>query len=130
MIEAYLGRTKEQAHDAELKAVSAGYGGVDVIHDFDVAVGQGEIVTLVGNNGAGKSTLVKAHLGPLRARSGTISFAEPPHRGLANRRADAARRIVHVPEGRQIFSGFTIADNLELGGYLRAKTPHDVECAA
>ena len=107
----------------ELKGVSAGYGGVNVIHAVDVAVDQGEIVTLVGNNGAGKSTLVKTISGLIRARSGTISFAGRRIEGLPT----AARMrlgVVHVPEGRQIFSGFTIADNLELGGYLRAKTPN------
>ncbi len=108
----------------ELKGVSAGYGGVNVVHDVDLAVGQGEIVTLVGNNGAGKSTLVKTISGLIQARSGTISFAARRIDGLST----AARMrlgIVHVPEGRQIFSGFSIADNLELGGYLRAKAPSE-----
>lgn len=107
----------------EVKAVSAGYGGVDVIHDVDLVVRPREIVTLIGNNGAGKTTLVKAISGLIAVSSGTISFD--------GRRIDAwstAARIragiVHVPEGRQIFSGFTTAENLELGGYLN-KNPHD-----
>ena len=87
----------------ELKGVSAGYGGVNVIHAVDVAVDQGEIVTLVGNNGAGKSTLVKTISGLIRARSGTISFARPPHRGLANRRADAARHCTRPRRSSDFF---------------------------
>lgn len=108
----------------ELHAVSAGYGGVDVIHDVDVVVRPHEIVTLVGNNGAGKSTLVKTISGLIPVRSGTISFE--------GRRIDgwpiAARMrsgIVHVPEGRQIFSGFSIAENLKLGGYLNTDKHND-----
>lgn len=103
----------------ELNAVTAGYGGVDMIHGVNLVVRPREIVTLVGNNGAGKSTLIKAISGLIPLRAGTISFEE--------RRIDqwstAARMrlgIVHVPEGRQIFSGFTIVENLTLGGYVRA----------
>lgn len=108
----------------ELKGVSAGYGGVNVIHDVDLVISEGEIVTLVGNNGAGKSTLVKTISGLTPVRSGTIGFAGRQIGGWST----AARMrmgIVHVPEGRQIFSGFTIGDNLELGGYLRARTPKE-----
>jgi len=101
----------------ELKRVSAGYGGVNVIHDVDLVVRPREIVTLVGNNGAGKSTLVKAISGLTPARAGTISFEGWRIDGW---RTAARMRlgIVHVPEGRQIFSGFTTAENLDLGGYL------------
>lgn len=102
----------------ELKGVSAGYGGVAVIHNIDLAVRPGEIVTLVGNNGAGKSTLVKSLSGLIPIRSGTIYLGGKRIDGLPT----AVRMrmgIVHVPEGRQVFSGFTIAENLELGGYLR-----------
>jgi branched-chain amino acid transport system ATP-binding protein len=108
----------------ELNAVCAGYGGVDVIHDVDLLVRPREIVTLVGNNGAGKSSLVKTISGLIPVRSGIISFD--------GRRIDgwsmAARMrlgIAHVPEGRLIFSGFTTAENLELGGYLRTSSRHD-----
>ena len=101
----------------ELRNVSAGYGGVDVIRGIDLAVAPGEIVTLVGANGAGKSTLVKAISGLVRLRAGSIMFE--------GRRIDtlstAARMrlgIVHVPEGRQIFSGLTVNENLVLGAYV------------
>jgi branched-chain amino acid transport system ATP-binding protein len=101
----------------ELRSVSAGYGGVDVIRGVDLTVAPGEIVTLVGANGAGKSTLVKAISGLVRLRAGNVAFE--------GRRIDtlstAARMrlgIVHVPEGRQIFSGLTVSENLVLGAYV------------
>jgi branched-chain amino acid transport system ATP-binding protein len=103
----------------ELHGVAAGYAGVTVIHDIDLTVGPREIVALVGNNGAGKSTLVKAISGLLAIRAGTISFE-----GRRIERWPTAARmragIVHVPEGRQIFAGFSTAENLALGGYLHA----------
>lgn len=102
----------------ELKGVSAGYGGITVIHDVDLTVRPREIVTLVGNNGAGKSTLLKAISGLTPVRAGTISFEG---RRIEDWSTAARMRlgIAHVPEGRQIFSGFTTGENLELGGYLQ-----------
>jgi branched-chain amino acid transport system ATP-binding protein len=101
----------------ELQNISAGYGGVDVIRDIDLIVRAGEIVTLVGANGAGKSTLVKTISGLVPARSGTITFD--------GRRIDTASTatrmrlgIAHVPEGRQVFAGLTVAENLALGAYV------------
>jgi branched-chain amino acid transport system ATP-binding protein len=110
----------------DLRDVSAGYGGRAVIHGIDLEVHAGEIVALVGANGAGKSTLAKTISGVLPMLNGTqrleghaITDASP---------ADRVRRgLVHVPEGRQIFAGLTVAENLELGGYVRRgdKTSHD-----
>jgi branched-chain amino acid transport system ATP-binding protein len=108
----------------ELRQVSAGYGGVDVIHGIDLTVRAGEIVTLVGANGAGKSTLVKAISGLVPARAGTIAFA-----GRRIERLPTASRmrlgIVHVPEGRQVFAGLTVAENLSLGGYVHRDRAQD-----
>jgi branched-chain amino acid transport system ATP-binding protein len=101
-----------------LANVSAGYGGVDVIHGIDLAVQAGEIVTLVGANGAGKSTLVKTISGLVPARTGTIMF-DGGRIDTLSTAARMRRGIVHVPEGRQIFSSLTIEDNLRLGAYGR-----------
>jgi branched-chain amino acid transport system ATP-binding protein len=101
----------------ELHSVSAGYAGADVIHGIDLTVQAGEIVTLVGANGAGKSTLVKTISGLVPARAGTIVFVGQ----RIEKHTTAARMrlgIVHVPEGRQIFSGLTVGENLRLGAYL------------
>jgi branched-chain amino acid transport system ATP-binding protein len=106
----------------ELHGVSAGYAGADVVHGIDLTVGAGEIVTLVGANGAGKSTLVKTISGLVPARAGTIMFAGQRIEKLTT----AARMrlgVVHVPEGRQVFAGLTVGENLGLGAYLdRAAT--------
>jgi branched-chain amino acid transport system ATP-binding protein len=100
-----------------LANVSAGYGGIDVVHGIDLTVRPGEIVTLVGANGAGKSTLVKTVSGLVRARAGTITF----NGERIEARPTAARMrlgIVHVPEGRQVFAGLTVGENLALGAYV------------
>jgi branched-chain amino acid transport system ATP-binding protein len=110
----------------ELHHVSAGYGGINVIHDIDLIVRPREIVTLVGANGAGKSTLVKAISGLIPVRGGTITFDGMPIEG----KATAIRMglgITHVPEGRQIFSGLSVAENLELGGYLDRRRLSETE---
>src|SRR5258708_22396487 len=62
----------------ELRGVAAGYGDVPVVRDVDLAVGRGEIVTIVGPNGAGKSTVLKAIVGILRPSEGTIVLAGRP----------------------------------------------------
>ena len=103
----------------ELKAVSAGYGGAPVLAAADLSLERGEIVTLVGANGAGKSTLVKTISGLLRPSAGDILFEGAPIAHLS----PAARLrcgIAHVPEGRQIFAGMSVAENLDLGAYAEA----------
>jgi branched-chain amino acid transport system ATP-binding protein len=108
----------------ELHQVSAGYGGVDVIHGIDLTVRAGEIVTLVGANGAGKSTLVKTVSGLVPARAGTITY-----NGRRIETSTTAVRmrlgIVHVPEGRQVFSGLTVGENLALGAYVHGHKPDE-----
>jgi branched-chain amino acid transport system ATP-binding protein len=102
----------------ELRNLSAGYGGRPVIHDIDLDVRAGEIVALVGANGAGKSTLAKALSGMLPALAGTLHFRGQPI--AAQSPAERVRAgLIHVPEGRQIFVGLTVVQNLELGAYLR-----------
>jgi branched-chain amino acid transport system ATP-binding protein len=104
----------------ELHGVSAGYGGTKVIHDFNLIVRPREIVALVGANGAGKSTLVKSISGLIPICAGAITFD-----GVRIDPMSTAARIrlgiAHVPEGRQIFSGLTVAENLDLGAYLHQR---------
>jgi len=109
----------------ELRGIAAGYGGLSVIHDIDLTVGTGEIVTLVGANGAGKSTLVKTISGLLQAHRGQILF-EGKRIDTLSPRARVLMGIAHVPEGRQTFAGLTVAENLELGGLVqRQRTGQD-----
>jgi branched-chain amino acid transport system ATP-binding protein len=100
----------------ELKAVSVGYGRNRVLQNVNLTLERGEIVTLLGANGAGKSTLVKSISGLLHAEAGSILLAGEPIEALPP--AERLRRgIAHVPEGRQIFAGMTVAENLALGAY-------------
>jgi branched-chain amino acid transport system ATP-binding protein len=100
----------------ELKSVAIGYGHHRVLDDINLTLERGEIVTLLGANGAGKSTLAKAVSGLLRPEHGAILLDGQPIEALPP--AERLRRgIAHVPEGRQIFSGMTVEENLELGAY-------------
>jgi branched-chain amino acid transport system ATP-binding protein len=104
----------------EVRGLSAGYGGNAVVHGIDLRVGEREIVALVGANGAGKSTLVKALSGLLEPQAGKILFDGEPLERLSPRER-VLRGIVHVPEGRQVFSGLSIAENLRLGAWSQRR---------
>jgi branched-chain amino acid transport system ATP-binding protein len=107
----------------ELKAISAGYGRNRVLQNVDLTLERGEIVTLLGANGAGKSTLAKSISGLMRTEAGSILLDGEPIEALAP--AERLRRgIAHVPEGRQIFSGMTVAENLALGAYASSDADH------
>ena len=102
---------------------------MDVIHGIDIAVGAGEIVALVGANGAGKSTLVKTISGLLPVRAGEILFE-----GERIDRLSPTARVLHgiaqVPEGRQVFGGLTVAENLRLGAYVHRHALAEAELGA
>lgn len=106
----------------ECRALTVGYTTSPVLEKIDLSIGQGEIVTLVGANGAGKSTLVKAISGLMRPLSGEIWFAGqridqlPPAERLR-------RGLSHIPEGRQVFAGMSVEENLQLGAYVLRKGP-------
>jgi branched-chain amino acid transport system ATP-binding protein len=97
----------------ELCDIEAGYGDVPILHGVSLTVEAGEVVSLVGANGAGKTTLLRAisHLLPLK---GTVRFAGEDTRDLAPE-AVVARGLAHVPEGRQLFVGMSVLENLRLG---------------
>lgn len=101
-----------------IEALDAGYGEVRVLWGIDAQVGDGEIVCIVGSNGAGKTTLLRAISGIVPATSGRILFAGEDITRLS---ADQVlmRGIAHVPEGRRLFRGMSVKDNLMLGAYLR-----------
>ena len=108
----------------ELRGVSAGYGTDPVLTGIDLSLAKGEIVTLIGANGAGKSTLVKSISGLIRPSAGEIHFEGSRIDALSP--AERVRLgIVHVPEGRQVFAGMTVAENLRLGAYARGQAPAD-----
>ena len=102
----------------QIEGLSAGYGDVRVLWGVDLAIEPGEIACIVGPNGAGKTTLLRAVSGLIAQTAGRISFAGED---LATLSADRiiARGVAHVPEGRRLFRGLSVRDNLLLGAYLR-----------
>lgn len=94
------------------------YGAIHAVKGIDLEVKEGEIVTLIGANGAGKSSTLKAISGLEKAAEGSITFNGQPLNKLSARNI-MKLGISHVPEGRRIFAGLTVLENLEMGAYLR-----------
>ncbi len=101
----------------EVSGVSAGYGGMPVLHDIALKIHRAEIVALVGSNGAGKTTLLRV-LSRVLAGAGKIML---DHKDLAPMTPDQAFGVglVQVPEGRQLFDRMTVQDNLLMGAFQR-----------
>jgi branched-chain amino acid transport system ATP-binding protein len=109
----------------EIRNLSAGYGGSNVLQGIDLRVQAGEIVALIGANGAGKSTLAKVVSGLLPISAGTVAFEGKPIAPLTP--AQRVRSgLVHVPEGRQVFGGLTVEENLDLGAYALEAGPQPI----
>lgn len=101
----------------EIKDVHSSYGPVRVLQGVDLHVESGEIVTVLGSNAAGKSTLLRTILGRVRPAKGEIRFMGRRIDGMPT--SEIARAgIAVVPEGRRIFPGLSVLENLELGGYV------------
>jgi branched-chain amino acid transport system ATP-binding protein len=98
--------------------VAAGYGDIHVLWGVDLRVQSGEIVALVGSNGAGKSTLLRTISGLIQTSSGRITFADADITKLPADQIVGAG-IIHVPEGRRLFAGMNVRENLLMGAYHR-----------
>jgi branched-chain amino acid transport system ATP-binding protein len=109
-----------------LQGVTTCHGNIAVLHDIDIAVPKGEIVTLIGANGAGKSTLMMTIFGNPRARQGRILFDGQDITELPTHQI-ARLGIAQSPEGRRIFSRMTVAENLRLGGEFAGHADFDTE---
>lgn len=107
----------------EVSGVNSGYGSVEVLWDVSLRVDDGEIVALVGSNGAGKTTLLRTVSGLLKPSEGTIAFDGEPLGGLKPEHV-VARGIAHVPEGRHLFSGLTVRENLLAGAFASSDGAH------
>ena len=94
------------------------YGAIHAVKGIELEVKEGEIVTLIGANGAGKSSTLKAISGLEKAAEGSITFNGQSLNKLSARNI-MKLGISHVPEGRRIFAGLTVLENLEMGAYLR-----------
>ena len=104
----------------ELRNVSSFYGSVQALKSVSLQVEQGEVVTLLGANGAGKSTTLRSISGLIPAASGEILFmGQPIHR--LGPEAIVGMGISHVPEGRRIFPGLTVTENIMLGASNRKR---------
>ncbi len=103
----------------ELENVNVRYGKNHVLKDVSMRIGEGEVVSLIGSNAAGKTTTLRTALGLKETASGTLRFAgEDVTRRATHERVD--RGLVLVPEGRQVFTKFTVIENLLMGAYHRA----------
>ena len=98
--------------------LDAGYGPVQVLWDLNLQVDANEIVALIGSNGAGKTTLLMAISGLLAPRRGKICFGEDEITHMPSDEI-VARGLVHVPQGRRLFPGLTVKENLLQGAYTR-----------
>ena len=103
----------------ELRELVCCYGKVTAVKGVSLTVGRGQLVALIGANGAGKTTILKAISGLLTAASGSIVFdgADITH---ASARRVLSLGLAHCPEGRHVFPHMTVAENLEMGCYLRS----------
>jgi branched-chain amino acid transport system ATP-binding protein len=103
----------------EVKGLEVHYGGIRAVKGIDIAVGEGELVCLIGANGAGKSSTLKAICG-LHARGGKVTYAGRALEGLPV--FELPRRgLVMVPEGRGVFPQLTVEENLVMGAFARGK---------
>jgi branched-chain amino acid transport system ATP-binding protein len=102
----------------EIRNLDAGYGAVQILWDLSLEVFEGEVVALIGANGAGKTTLISTISQLIRPRSGSIHFAGKDLAGVGTE-AVVRAGIVHVPQGRRLFAGLTVRENLLQGAYLR-----------
>ncbi|WP_088831478.1 ABC transporter ATP-binding protein [Paenibacillus tyrfis] len=104
----------------EVKRMETFYGKIQAVRSVDFTVKQGEIVALLGANGAGKSTILKTISGLIRPAQGSIAFMgedltkKEPH-------TIVEMGVVHVPEGRRVFGGLTVTENLELGFFIKKR---------
>lgn len=110
----------------EVKGIDVFYGDGQALWDVSITVEEGAIVALVGANGAGKTTLLKTISGLIHARKGEILLSG---KSLSNLKPQKIvdRGIIHVPEGRRLFSNLTVLENLKLGAYVPRARPFFAE---
>ena len=105
--------------------MTGGYGGADIISSCTINANKGEIVAILGPNGAGKSTAMKAMLGLLNLKSGKISINGKDISKLSPQ--DRVKEgISFVPQTRNVFTGLSVKENLEMGAYLREERIEEI----
>lgn len=101
-----------------IKNLSVHYGMIQAVRDISFEVNQGEIVSLIGANGAGKTTILRTISGLTRSSGGSITFEGQPIEKMVPQKI-VANGLCQVPEGRHVFPGLTVLENLEMGAFLR-----------
>ncbi len=102
----------------EVKNLSVHYGMIQAVRNVDFKVNEGEIVSLIGANGAGKSTILKTLSGLIHPSEGEIIYLGENIASTSAKKV-VEKGLVQVPEGRHVFPGLTVKENLELGAFLR-----------
>jgi branched-chain amino acid transport system ATP-binding protein len=108
----------------DVSEITAGYARTMIVRDVSIAIAPGEIVAIVGRNGVGKTTLMQAIIGLLPLARGTIVFAGT-NVSVAPANARARLGMGYVPQGRGIFPGLTVAENLQMGELINARENGD-----
>ncbi len=102
----------------EIQNLKVAYGGIHAVKGIDIEIESGELVCLIGANGAGKTTTLKALCGMLPLSQGAVHFEGRSIAGMPTHEI-VKQGISMVPEGRGVFSRLTVAENLEMGAYIR-----------
>lgn len=102
----------------KVENLSVSYGVIEAVKNVSFEVNEGEVVTLIGANGAGKTSILRTISGLVRPSSGTISFLGNEIQKVPARKI-VADGLSQVPEGRHVFSGLTVMENLEMGAFLK-----------
>ncbi len=102
----------------EARAVSSGYGTVEIVHDMDISLKRGELLSIVGPNGAGKSTLIKTLFGILKPMRGNILYRGADITGTDPTKL-VSMGISYVPQMDNVFPSLTVQENLDMGAYVR-----------
>jgi ABC-type branched-subunit amino acid transport system ATPase component len=102
----------------EAEKITAGYSEIDILHDVNIELKSGEIVSIIGPNGAGKSTLLKTIFGILKPRQGKVIFKNEGITGLSPDKI-VKKGISYVPQVDNVFPSMTIQENLEMGAFIR-----------
>ena len=106
--------------ELDVSEVYVGYGETEILHGVSISVERGEIVTIIGPNGSGKSTLMKTIFGLLKPTVGRVFFRGEEITGMAPEQI-VRKGISYVPQTANVFLTLTVADNLEMGAYVRTE---------
>lgn len=102
----------------KIKDLQVAYGGIKAVKGIDIEVPAGSIVSLIGANGAGKSTTLRAIVGLVKAKAGSITYNDKELLGMDTTKI-VGKGITLVPEGRHVFPDLTVIENLKIGAYMR-----------